>query len=63
MDKKIILTMAVVLCLTACKKNYVCECPVFGGNPYTYTIKDTKSKASKKCEDTFTVDGGGCKLK
>lgn len=57
------------ICLVSCKKEYMCECSgsitKFEGSvntdfdPYkkTYTIKDSKRNAEKKCKDSmFEVD-------
>lgn len=51
--KKTILFLIVLIStlFTNCKKEYVCECFNPGGVFQTYSIKDTKKKAAKKCAD------------
>lgn len=54
-------TIVIVIALTSvlfirCKKEYVCECFNPGGVYKTFTIKDTKKKASAKCYDNDYKD-------
>jgi hypothetical protein len=37
--------------LTSCKKDYTCSCFNPSGVFKTYNIKDTKKKATQKCDD------------
>ncbi|MBA3665841.1 MAG: hypothetical protein H0W61_16800 [Bacteroidetes bacterium] len=59
------LSAATILSLTSCKKNYTCQCT---GNPgtsssnvYTFTIRDTKSKATSTCK-TFVPTYNECHI-
>ena len=69
MKAKISLTVLVVLMLTSCKKNYTCNCFNPSGVFKTYEIKDTKKKATEKCNDyskgyqTEPWSETGCSLK
>ena len=47
----IILISTISALLIGCKKEYVCECFNVGGVFKTYTIKNTKKKATDKCDD------------
>lgn len=60
--KKVLLFVAVVAVagLTSCKKNWDCECTIFGSPVTTKTAKLTKADAKKACED---ASAGMCKLK
>lgn len=65
----IILISTTSALFTSCKKEYVCECFNPGGVFKTYTIKDTKKKATDKCADYSKEYQGvswsetGCTLK
>jgi len=53
--KKVTLILGVaLLALSACKKEYTCECTVdlgiFGTSTASTTIKDTKKKAEEACD-------------
>ena len=75
--KKVLLVGAVALLgLTACKKDYTCECTIstdmtsVGGEKSTSTISttinETKSKATTACEAsnvTTTYSKSTCKIK
>ena len=50
MKTKLILTILTTCVLTACKKDYTCECANPGGVYATYKIYDTKANASAKCD-------------
>lgn len=66
-------TKAIFICIatflvTACKKNYTCECFNPGGVVATYKIHDTKNKAEKKCKEyaepyNYPFSESGCQLK
>jgi hypothetical protein len=52
MKKITVITIALTSILfIRCKKDYVCECSNPVGVFKTYSIKDTKKKASAKCDD------------
>lgn len=51
MKTKIILTISVAFILSSCKKNYTCSCFNPSGVFKTYEIKDTKRKATQKCNE------------
>ena len=68
--KKILLIAAVAgFVMTSCKKDYTCECTTTGTGSTqvtTFTITDTKSKATDACEGTGSVVGPlttTCKIK
>ncbi|MES2763639.1 MAG: hypothetical protein V4677_15600 [Bacteroidota bacterium] len=47
----LIFSLTMCILFSNCKKDHVCECYNPGGVFKTYTIKDTKVKAKKKCDD------------
>lgn len=51
--KTIAITLITLLSISFsnCKKTYTCECVNPGGVFQTYSIKDTKKKATSKCAD------------
>ena len=65
---KIILILLTFSFLTACKKEYTCEClRETGYFLVSYTIKEKKKKAEEKCKSTI-LEGSSqldsyCKLK
>lgn len=69
MKTKTLLTMLTAFTLTSCKKEYTCSCFNPTGVIKTYTIKDTKKKATQKCSDyskeyqTIAWSETGCFLK
>ena len=46
--KNIILIVLTIIILTACKKEYTCECDNPGGH-VVYVIHDSKKNAEKEC--------------
>lgn len=66
--KKVVFVAFATLMLTACKKDWVCECGSYGEDS-SYTIKNqTKRNAKKQCEGKVSVGliqvgGNNCGLK
>ncbi|HRP52841.1 MAG TPA: hypothetical protein PLI97_04970 [Fluviicola sp.] len=60
--KKVLFFGAIVTLvgLTSCKKEWTCECNVFGTTISAKTEKMTKADAKKDCEDG---SNGMCKIK
>ncbi|HSH67709.1 MAG TPA: hypothetical protein VLB84_18355 [Bacteroidia bacterium] len=42
-----------VFIITGCKKEYSCVCTNPGGSEVVFTVKQTKDKAKKKCDDYY----------
>ena len=54
-----IIISSTVMLLSGCKKDYTCACTNPGGTTNVFTVKDTKSNATKKCSDYYTQYYGG----
>ena len=59
-----LILIAVVVTLSSCTKEYICQCVVkYSGNPpalpdstvFEFAIKDKKKEAAKKCEANSTT--------
>ena len=66
MKSKLVLTILTICLLTACKKEYTCECYNPGGFEGSTQIRDTKKSAEQKCADSASKQAWSetyCKLK
>lgn len=52
--KTVLIILATTITLVSCKKNYTCACTNPGGTTDVFTVKDTKSNATKSCNDYYT---------
>lgn len=50
--KKTILILLVALSMSACQKEYSCECYTNPNDSYIRTIRGPKAKAEKECKET-----------
>jgi predicted metal-binding protein len=53
-----IIISSTVTLLSGCKKDYTCVCSNPGGTTDVFTVKDTKSNATKKCSDYYAQNVG-----
>lgn len=58
--KKLLVATVVLLSLASCKKEWTCECEVFGYKVSDKTEKMSKADAKVECEDK---SDGMCKIK
>lgn len=55
-----------ITAITSCKKEFTCQCTVFGFTDDTTLVDVSKSEAKDYCDDQdagLTLFGGSCELK